>query len=347
MVIVDLLERSEPRGVAVEELEDGPTADSAVEFALLELLLQAPQQQAVKTFGDKALRKFYVHVIQWQVGCGAGNTIFHLVATYHKLYVHACDISPHAIEIVKRFQVLSSICGILDAYRTGRGQITVRGKTDVELVDSKTKRMAVIIKEVVILVLSKGLHQMCIIPYQTNKSSLVEKIAELVENKVFPYKSNSIKTWHGIVCVDADVSMALAREERLVYASMVYLDQSLEGFLRGRGNWLRSLDGISDIRDESDRSGMRIVIEAFLDFRCSVVERRARFKLSQMQERKHTVEGIKTGLDNMDRVIQIIREASSNATASASLRNGKLPLHHISLHIASLMVYLDPRALIH
>ncbi|TXG49184.1 hypothetical protein EZV62_025059 [Acer yangbiense] len=253
--------------------------------------------------------------------------------------------------------------GILDAYRTGRGRITVRGKTDVELVDSKTKRMAVIIKE---------------IPYQTNKSLLVEKIAELVENKVFPYKSNSIKTWHGFVCVDADVSMALAREERLVYASMVYLDQSLEGFLRGRpegeiefhphvSSYKQSLDGISDIRDESDRSGMRIVIElkraadpsiivnnlyrltalqssfscnmvcildgqpkqmglkevlqAFLDFRCSVVERRARFKLSQMQERKHTVEGIMTGLDNMDRVIQIIREASSNATASASLRN--------------------------
>ncbi|KAK1588062.1 hypothetical protein Q3G72_019503 [Acer saccharum] len=45
MVIVDLLERAEPRGVAVEDLEDGPAANSAVEFALLELLLQAPQQQ--------------------------------------------------------------------------------------------------------------------------------------------------------------------------------------------------------------------------------------------------------------------------------------------------------------
>nr|XP_023909988.1 DNA gyrase subunit A, chloroplastic/mitochondrial-like [Quercus suber]POF13416.1 dna gyrase subunit a, chloroplastic/mitochondrial [Quercus suber] len=80
--------------------------------------------------------------------------------------------------------------GILEAYRSGRGRVTVRGKTDVELLDSKTKRTAIIIKEV---------------PYQTNKSALVEKIAELVENK--------------------------------------------------------SLDGISDIRDESDRSGMRIVIE--------------------------------------------------------------------------------------
>ncbi|KAK4852461.1 hypothetical protein QYF36_024342 [Acer negundo] len=47
MVIVDLLERAEPRGVVMEDLEDGPAADSAVEFALPELFLQAPQQQGL------------------------------------------------------------------------------------------------------------------------------------------------------------------------------------------------------------------------------------------------------------------------------------------------------------
>ncbi|GMH11567.1 hypothetical protein Nepgr_013408 [Nepenthes gracilis] len=163
--------------------------------------------------------------------------------------------------------------GVLDAYRTGRGRVIIRGKTDVELLDSRTKRTAIIIKE---------------IPYQTNKATLVMKIAELVENK--------------------------------------------------------SLEGISDIRDESDRSGMRIVIEssfscnmvgildgrpkqmglkellqAFLDFRCSVIERRAKFKLSQAQERKHIVEGIVVGLDNLDRILEVIRSASSNAVASANL----------------------------
>ncbi|PQQ11364.1 hypothetical protein Pyn_01393 [Prunus yedoensis var. nudiflora] len=79
---------------------------------------------------------------------------------------------------------------ILEAYRTGKGRIVVRGKTDVELLDSRTKRSARIIKE---------------IPHQTNKSAHVLKIAELVENK--------------------------------------------------------SLEGISDSRDESDCSGMRVVIE--------------------------------------------------------------------------------------
>jgi DNA gyrase subunit A len=80
--------------------------------------------------------------------------------------------------------------GILEAYKTGRGRVVMRGKTDIETIDVKSKRSAIIIKEV---------------PYQTNKSTLVERIAELVEEKV--------------------------------------------------------LEGISDIRDESDRSGMRVVIE--------------------------------------------------------------------------------------
>ncbi|KAJ4720495.1 DNA gyrase subunit A [Melia azedarach] len=208
--------------------------------------------------------------------------------------------------------------GILDAYRTGRGRIIVRGKTDLELLDSKSKRMAVIIKE---------------IPYQTNKSLLVEKIAELVENKVFTCPFHRF--------------MATIKEP-------------------SNFETLRLLNN-DDIRDESDRSGMRIVIEikrgidplivvnnlyrltalqssfscnmvgiidgqpkqmglkevlqAFLEFRCSVVERRASFKLSQVKERRHIVEGIMVGLDNLDRVIRIIREASSNATASAALKN--------------------------
>ncbi|KAL9324925.1 hypothetical protein ACSQ67_005570 [Phaseolus vulgaris] len=215
--------------------------------------------------------------------------------------------------------------GILDAYRTGRGRVIIRGKTDIELLDSKTKRTAIIIKE---------------IPYQTNKASLVEKIAEVVENK-------------GGKSGDYGVFGDFSRSRYLDDVRLVFD--------------IKSLDGISDIRDESDRSGMRIVIElkrgsdplivlnnlyrltslqstfscnmvgilngqpkqmglkellqAFLDFRCSVVERRAMFKLSQARGRKHIVEGILIGFDNLDEVIRIIREASSNSAAAVGLRN--------------------------
>ncbi|RZC65025.1 hypothetical protein C5167_008718 [Papaver somniferum] len=130
---------------------------------------------------------------------------------------------------------------------------------------------------------------------------------------------------------------------------------------------MQILEGVSDIRDESDRTGMRIVLElkkgsdpsialenlyrltalqssfscnmvsiidgqpklmglkqllqAFLDFRCSVIERRAKFKLSQAQDRKHIVEGIIVGLKNVDGVIDILSKSSSNIITSAALRN--------------------------
>ncbi|KAJ6720051.1 DNA GYRASE SUBUNIT A CHLOROPLASTIC/MITOCHONDRIAL [Salix viminalis] len=67
--------------------------------------------------------------------------------------------------------------------------------------------------------------------------------------------------------------------------------------------------------------GLKEMLQAFLEFRCSVVERRAMFKLTEAQKRRHIVEGIVVGLDNLDRVVDIIRKASSNAIASSGLRN--------------------------
>ncbi|CAI0442290.1 unnamed protein product [Linum tenue] len=79
--------------------------------------------------------------------------------------------------------------------------------------------------------------------------------------------------------------------------------------------WQSILDG------QPKLMGLKELLQAFLEFRCSVVERRARFKLSQAQEKRHIVEGIVVGLDNLDNIIQIIKEASSNSAASTSLMN--------------------------
>ncbi|CDP19180.1 unnamed protein product, partial [Coffea canephora] len=70
--------------------------------------------------------------------------------------------------------------------------------------------------------------------------------------------------------------------------------------------------------------GLKELLLAFLDFRCSVIERRARFKLSHTQDRHHTVEGIVVGFVNLDRVIDIIRQASSDSGATAQLMKGNL-----------------------
>lgn len=186
--------------------------------------------------------------------------------------------------------------GILEAYRTGRGRIIVRGKTEVELLDSKTKRTAVIIKE---------------IPYQTNKSSLVEKIAELVENKsldgISDIRDESDRSGMRIV-----IELKRGSDPSIVLNKLYRLTALQSSF---SCNMIGILDG------QPKLMGLKELLQAFLDFRCSVVERRARFKLSQAQERRHIVEGIVVGLDNLDAVIRVIKEAPSNAMASTGLRN--------------------------
>lgn len=186
--------------------------------------------------------------------------------------------------------------GILDAYWTGRGRIIVRGRADVELMDSKTKKNAIVITE---------------IPYQTNKASLIEKIAELVENK----------TLEGITDIrdesDRSGMRIVIEVKRGVDASIVL--NNLYRFTALQSNF--NCNMVSILNGQPKLMGLKELLQAFLEFRCSVIERRSQFKLSQAQDRRHIVEGILVGLDNIDRVIRIIRQASTNADASAGLRS--------------------------
>ncbi|XP_058079755.1 DNA gyrase subunit A, chloroplastic/mitochondrial [Magnolia sinica] len=185
--------------------------------------------------------------------------------------------------------------GILQAYQTGRGRIVVRGKTDVELLDVKTKRSAVVIKEV---------------PYQTNKAALVEKIAELVESKslegISDIRDESDRSGMRIV-----IEVKRGSDPSIVLNNL-YRHTSLQSSFSC--NMVGILDG------QPKLMGLKELLQAFLDFRCSVIERRTRFKLSQAQERKHIVEGLIVGLDNLDGVIRLIKENSTNAMASAALK---------------------------
>ncbi|CAH9073353.1 unnamed protein product [Cuscuta epithymum] len=184
--------------------------------------------------------------------------------------------------------------GILEAYRTGRGRIIVRGKTDIEILDSKTKRAAIIIKE---------------IPYQTNKASLVQKIAELVENKslegISDIRDESDRCGMRIV-----IELKRGADSSIVLNNL-YRHTALQSTF--------SCNMVGILNGEPKLMGLKELLQAFLDFRCSIVERRARFKLSQAQQRNHIVEGIIVGLDNLDTVIDLIKKAPTNALAAASL----------------------------
>ncbi len=182
--------------------------------------------------------------------------------------------------------------GIQQAYREGRGQITMRARATIEPFGKE--RHAILISE---------------LPYQVNKARLIEKIAELVNNK--------------------------------------------------------KIEGISDIRDESDRDGLRVVVELkrgeqptivlnklykqtamqstfgvinlaivngqprvltllellrnFIDHRIDVVRRRTQHLLRQAEERAHILEGLGKALDNIDAVIKLIRKAKTPVEAREGL----------------------------
>ncbi|MDJ0714065.1 MAG: DNA gyrase subunit A [Prochloraceae cyanobacterium] len=186
--------------------------------------------------------------------------------------------------------------GIKDAYTKGRGSITMRGVAEIETLNQRGRqeKEAIVITE---------------LPYQTNKAALIEKIAELVNDK--------------------------------------------------------RIEGISDIRDESDRNGMRVVIElkrdaypkvvlnnlykqtplqanfsanmlalvnrepqlltlkqflqVFLDFRIEVITRRTQYQLRKARERDHILQGLLIALENLDAVIEMIRASADAATAKSEL----------------------------
>ncbi|KFK38460.1 hypothetical protein AALP_AA3G116000 [Arabis alpina] len=185
--------------------------------------------------------------------------------------------------------------GVLDAYRTGKGRVVVRGKAEVELLDPKTKRNAVIITE---------------IPYQTNKATLVQKIAELVENKtlegISDIRDESDRNGMRVV-----IELKRGGDPALVLNNL-YRHTALQS------SFNCNMVGISN--GEPKLMGLKEILQEFIEFRCSVVERRAKFKLSHAQQRKHIIEGIVVGLDNVDDVIQLIKKNSSGSPASAALQ---------------------------
>lgn len=190
--------------------------------------------------------------------------------------------------------------GIIEAYRTGRGRVKLRAKTHIE---KKPNKDVIVIDE---------------LPYQTNKARLIEQIAELVKDK--------------------------------------------------------QIEGISEVRDESDKDGIRVVIELkrdamsdivlnnlfksttmestfgvimlainnkepkvfnliellklFLNHRKTVIIRRTIFELEKARARAHILEGLKIALDNIDEVIELIRNSADTAVAREGLM-GKFNLSEL------------------
>ena len=182
--------------------------------------------------------------------------------------------------------------GIVDAYMSGRGKVLVRARVHIEEVKDRER---IVITE---------------IPYQVNKSNLLEKIAELVREKrvegISDMRDESDREGMRIV-------LELKKDAPAeVIVNKLYKNTQLQTTF-GVIN-LALVDG------QPRELNLKETLQAFLDFRHDVVERRTRFELAQAEARAHILEGLRVCVDNIDEIVALIKQAKDPDTAKKQLR---------------------------
>ena len=190
--------------------------------------------------------------------------------------------------------LILGIDGLKEAYSTGRGKIKMRARAHIET--NKKGRNSIVVTEV---------------PYQTNKASLVEKIADLVRDKkvvgISDLRDESDKD--GIRVVIETKRDAVPE----VILNQLYKHTQLQDTF---GIILLALvDGIPKIMP------LKTVLNHFIEFRHEVVVKRTEFELKEAEARAHILEGLKIALDNIDDIIKIIRGSKDPAQAKEGLMN--------------------------
>ncbi len=195
------------------------------------------------------------------------------------------------------FPTAGVICGrdgIRSAYETGRGRIVMRARAIIETSETKCKKDAIIIT---------------VIPYQVNKSTLIENIARLVEDKkiegIFNIRDESDRDGMRIVLElrrDANANIIL----NLLYKHT----QMQESF--GVIN-LVLVDGQPKVLN------LRQSLQYFIEFRAEVIVRRTKYELKKAEARAHILEGLKIAIANLDKIIKTIRSSKNPEIAKQAL----------------------------
>ena len=189
--------------------------------------------------------------------------------------------------------IINGRAGIVEAYRTGRGRIYIRARHEVEH-DNKTNRDAVIITE---------------LPYQLNKSRLIEKIAELVKEKrlegISELRDESNK--EGIRVV-----IELRRGENPdVVINNLFAHTQLQTVF--------GINMVALINGEPKILNIKQMLDAFVRHRREVVTRRTIYELRKARERGHILEGLTVALANIDEIIALIKASPGSAEAKEKL----------------------------
>ena len=181
---------------------------------------------------------------------------------------------------------------IAQTYKTGRGRFIIRAKCGLEQIAGG--RQAIIVKE---------------IPYQVNKSTLIKKIAELVNGKVIDdisdVRDESDRDGMRIV-----IELKRGAQHEIVLNQLYKHTQMQESF---------SMIFLAVHNGQPKELGLPAAIHAFIDHRIEVVRRRTAFLLNKAREREHILLGYQIALDHLDSVIKIIRQSSSRADARENL----------------------------
>src|SRR5579859_2624186 len=182
--------------------------------------------------------------------------------------------------------------GIAQAYKTGRGRFLMRAKTGLE--NLTKEKQAIIVTE---------------IPYQVNKSKLIERIAELANEKIIDdisdVRDESDRDGMRIV-----IELKRGSQPEIVLNQLYKHTQLQESF---------SMIFLAVLNGQPRELGLDQAIRAFIDHRVDVVQRRTVYLLRKAREREHILEGYKIALDNLDTVIRIIRASGSRAEARENL----------------------------
>ena len=188
--------------------------------------------------------------------------------------------------------IIHGRAGVFEAYRTGRGRFMMRAKAAIENVTKD--RQAIIVTE---------------IPYQVNKARLVERIAQLVNDKdiedISDIRDESDRDGMRIV-----VELKRGSEPQIVLNQLFKHTQMQESF---------SMILLAVVNGQPREMGLIQTIKYFIEHRVDVVRRRTAYLLQRAKDREHILEGYLTALDHLDNVITIIRGSANRADARENL----------------------------
>ena len=188
--------------------------------------------------------------------------------------------------------IIDGEAGIYDAYTTGRGRVRVRGKIEIE--EGKNGRESLIIKE---------------IPYQLNKASLIEKIANLVKEKkivgISDLRDESDRDGIRVV-----IELKKGEEAELVLNSLYKYTELQTTF---------GIIMLALVNNVPRVLNLKEILDEYLKHRFEVITRRTKFNLNKAEKRAHILKGFIIALENIDRVIEIVRGSADGNEARVAL----------------------------